>query len=169
MNVQTWEDEHRGYWTHDADGDANHSAEYGLNMIFPSKGYGKGYGQKGKAQSRGKSHNKGWSNAKGWQQSWQQGNVKGWHNNDYKAGGAKVWPGQDSKGKGKSKGTGFQVERYACGEWGHSQSRCPQNPWSASHMGEHKGKGRGYTTTTPSRSSRLETTRSPSSRATTRS
>lgn len=53
LNAQTWEDEYAGYWTYDADGDTNHSAEQGVNMIYLGKGYGKGYGQKGKASSKG--------------------------------------------------------------------------------------------------------------------
>lgn len=100
LNAQSWDNEYVGYSTYDGEGDENHSMENGLNMIYASKGQGKGYWQKGNTQIKGNSYTKGWGNVKGW----QQGNTKGWQNN---AGDARTWAGQESKGKGKSKGKGF--------------------------------------------------------------
>lgn len=50
------EDYNEGYWTYEGEHDANHYAEHGLNAIAPYKGYGKGYGFKGKPQAKGNSY-----------------------------------------------------------------------------------------------------------------
>lgn len=88
---------------------------------------------------KGNFDGKGWQSNKGW----QQGHRNGWQLSDGKPNESKGWSGQASKGKGKSKGKGFQGECFACGEWGHSQSRRP-HAWNAPGSGEFKGKGKGF-------------------------
>lgn len=122
LGYQVTDDQNEYYWTYGAEAENDH----GLNAVSPYNGYGKGCGVKGKSQGKGNLSSKGWGNSNGQQQVY----TKGWANSGGKSNESRVWSGSEPKGKGKSKGKGFQGEWYSCGEWGHSQSKCPYS-WTS--------------------------------------
>ena len=85
------------------------------------RGYGsKGHGSKGYSGKPGYMHEKG-----GRTGAWEKGFGKN--------------KGYGEKGKGKGYKDGFAGQCYWCGEWGHSQSRCPHKDEYMNEMRRQRG------------------------------